>query len=286
MRPFAILTLAFACLATAAAQTNAKYQFFRHPGSSQTYVTGVSNTGVIVGYYIDSQANDQGFALSNGEYTDINYPGASSTIPSGINSSGAIVGYYFSPALNAWQAFLYSNGAYTTIGPNAGCINTDAYGINDLGQIAGDCQTATVADQGWIYNGTDYQTVSVPGSIWSYATGINIHGLATMIWASNATDVQSSIYDGTHFVNIDLPKKQNTYAMAINAEGSVAMTWSNPVDNSAGGAIRIGSKYYIVEPAKCDQGAELTGINDNGLAVGICGVGDSGLFVYGMTVSY
>jgi hypothetical protein len=286
MRPFAIFALLLASV-TATAQTTAKFQYFRHPGSAQTYVTGVSNTGVIVGYYIDSQGNDQGFVLSNGEYTDISYPGASSTVPSGANSSGTIVGYYFSPALNAWQAFSYNNGTYTTIGPNVGCINTDAYGINDLGQIAGDCETDTVADEGWIYDGTDYQIVSVPGSIWSYASDINIHGLTTMIWANNATDVQSSIYDGTHFVNIDVPKKQNTYALAINAEGSVAISWSNPVSvGPSGGAIRMGSKFYIVEPAKCDQGAELTGINDNGLAVGICGVGNAGLFVYGMTVTY
>jgi hypothetical protein len=151
--------------------------------------------------------------------------------------------------------------------------------------MAGECDTDT-ATEGWIYNGTDYQIVSVPGSIWSYATDINIHGLTTMIWANNATDVQSSIYDGTNFVNIDVPKKQNSYAMAINAEGSVAVTWSNPVDSSGGGAIRIGSQYYIIEPAKCDQGAELTGINDKGLAVGTCAVGNAGLFVYGMTVTF
>jgi hypothetical protein len=274
------ILLIFAALASASTHKTLTFQYFQYPGSTQTYVTGVSNTSVVLGYYLDSNSNSHGFSMANGQFTSIDNPEGTSTTPTGANSSGTIVGYYFSSSLNSWLAFSYSNGAFTTIGPDAGCINTYAFGINDLGEMAGQCETSSLLE-GWIYTGGQYKIVSVPGSDWSYASDINIHGLATMIWNKTGTDrVQSSIYDGTAFRNIDEPNKFNNYAWAINAAGNVALSWTS--GSSGYGALLIGQTYTNIQPTQCTS-TSLTGINDKGVAVGMCGIGS---YIYGMYVHY
>jgi hypothetical protein len=281
MKTIAFFTLLMlTALASASAQKTLTIQYFQYPGSTQTYVTGVSNTGEVLGYYLDSNSNSHGFSMAKGEFTAIDDPDGTSTTPTGVNSSETIVGYYFSSGLNSWLAFSYSNGTFSTIGPDAGCINTYAFGINDLGEMAGECETASLLE-GWIYTGGQYQILSVPGSDWSYASDINVHGLTTMIWNKTGSNrVQSSIYDGTTFRNIDEPNKFNTYAWAINAAGSVALSWTS--GDSGYGALLIGKTYTNIQPTKCGS-TQLTGINDKGVAVGMCGVGS---FVYGMYVNY
>lgn len=282
MKSIAVFAFSFLMLAATSGAAAQKIQYFQYPGTAATYVTGVSNTGVIVGYYIDSLADSHGFSLANGTYTSIDDPDGTGTILMGINSSGTIVGYYYSGSMNRWQAFSYSDGTFTNIVPSADCVSTYAFGIDDLGDMAGECQTSTLME-GWIYKAGTYQLVSVPGSAWSYASNINIHGLTTMIWsAQNSDRVQSSIYNGTTFRNIDEPNKFSTYAWAINAAGNVAISW---VSGDAGyGAIMMGSTYHNIQPAKCTSGTGITGINDHGLAVGVCGTG--GNAQYGMTVTY
>jgi len=282
MKTIAFFTLLMsAAFASASVQKTPTIQYFQYPGSAQTYVTGVSNTGVVLGYYLDGSSNSHGFSMANGQFTPIDNPEGTSTTPTGANSSGTIVGYFFSSGLNSWLAFSYSNGTFTAVGPNAGCINTYAFGINDLGEMAGECETATLLE-GWTYTGGQYQIVSVPGSDWSYASGINVNGLTTMIWnKAGSNRVQSSIYDGTAFHNIDEPNKFNNYAWAINAAGNVALSWTS--GSSGYGALLIGKTYTNIHPAKCTNGTQLTGINDKGVAVGMCGIGS---LVYGMYVSY
>src|ERR1700730_1278921 len=153
MKIIASLTLLMlTAVASASVRKTHTIQYFQYPGSSQTYVTGVSNTGTVLGYYLDSSSNAHGFSMASGQFTAIDDPDGTNTIPTGANSSGTVVGYFFSSSLNSWQAFSYSNGAFTTIGPNNGCINTYAFGINDRGEMAGECETATLIE-GWIYTG-------------------------------------------------------------------------------------------------------------------------------------
>lgn len=276
---FAINCLMLAASSDAAAQ---KIQYFQYPGSAATYVTGVSNTGVILGYYLDSQSDAHAFSLSNGQYTSIDDPEGANTTPTGVNSRGTIVGYYFSISANTYEAFSYSNGTFTNIYPGEDCIASYAYGIDDNGDMVGQCQTDSEIE-GWIYKDGSFQLISVPGSAWSYATGINISGSTTFIWSPlNSTRVESSIYNGTTFRNIDEPNKQDTYAWAINTAGNVAISWRS--GDSGYGAIMVGKTYHNIQPTKCTTGTQITGINDHGLAVGVCGVG--GNSQYGMTVTF
>jgi probable HAF family extracellular repeat protein len=282
VKSIATLTLGLLMLAVASTASAQKTQYFQYPGASSTFVTGVSNTGVILGYYLDSQSNAHGFSLSHGQYTSIDDPDGTNTTPSGINSAGTIVGYYFSSSSNGYHAFSYSDGTFTDIVVSADCINTYAYGINDNGDMAGQCQT-NGETEGWTYKNGSFQLISLPGSAWSYATDINVHGSSTWIYSPlNSTRVESAVYNGTTFSNIDEPNKRDTYAWAINAAGNVAISW---LSGEAGyGAIMVGKTYHNIQPAKCTTGTQITGINDHGLAVGMCGTG--GNVQYGMMVSF
>jgi probable HAF family extracellular repeat protein len=114
------------------------------PSASATFATGINNLGQVVGWY--SSAGDHGFLYSNGTYTYLNDPLSTTnvTVATGINDLGQIVGYYYGNATgnyydgnNQYHGFLYSNGKYTTLDDPLSNGNTFAWGINDLGQIAG-----------------------------------------------------------------------------------------------------------------------------------------------------
>jgi hypothetical protein len=63
------------------------------PKSTDTWVTGVSASGEVAGYYRKG-SETFGFVESGGTYDTIDFPGSTSTIVEGINGSGDLVGYY------------------------------------------------------------------------------------------------------------------------------------------------------------------------------------------------
>ena len=76
------------------------------PGANQTAATGISDGGVIVGWYASSNCIC-GFALKNGHYGSFGYPGAAGTFAAGINRFGQIVGQYTFD-FNSYHGFVTS----------------------------------------------------------------------------------------------------------------------------------------------------------------------------------
>jgi len=157
---------------------------------------GINDHGEIVGNYLDSNliTDDgfnytDGFLYQNGKYTTLNYPNASLNYPifnylNGINNHGAIVGVYYNYSSNdtdnliAIGSFLYENGNYIALNdPNTygGDVATEAYAINDKGEIAGFYYGPNGLD-GFIYQDGTYTTVNYPGSISTQLYGINDKG--------------------------------------------------------------------------------------------------------------
>jgi probable HAF family extracellular repeat protein len=64
---------------------------------------------------------------------------------------------------------------YTTLDP-PGSIITNAYGINDTGQIVGWYEDSAMTPHGFLYKGATYPTLDVPGSHSTIARGINDAG--------------------------------------------------------------------------------------------------------------
>lgn len=79
--------------------TKGNYSSVDVPGSSQTFATGVSLAGQVVGHFTYPAGYGPGFLWSQGRVTVIDFthvvPGVSVlTIPCGINNGGQIVGWY------------------------------------------------------------------------------------------------------------------------------------------------------------------------------------------------
>src|SRR5205823_13024463 len=80
----------------------------QYPGAVGTFLTGVNDSGQIVGSYSLGAGPSFGFLYDHGAFTPINDPEAaprSQTIPTGINNLGQIAGY-FTDASNRTHGFL------------------------------------------------------------------------------------------------------------------------------------------------------------------------------------
>jgi uncharacterized membrane protein len=69
---------------------NGSYTRLEVTGSTDTFPTGIDDSGQIVGAYSDAT---HAFLLENGSYTTVDVPGSTWTLGIGINDSGQIVGY-------------------------------------------------------------------------------------------------------------------------------------------------------------------------------------------------
>ena len=84
------------------------------PGSIDTFATGVSAAGAILGGYNDPTGDRHGYLLSLGTFMSFNDPnGPEASVPHDINGAGDIVGAYSSRS--GIHGFLLHNGTYTTI---------------------------------------------------------------------------------------------------------------------------------------------------------------------------
>jgi uncharacterized membrane protein len=116
-----------------------------YPGSLWTRAVAINRYGDIVGDWDEHVPNgkgqDFGFLLRGGEYTLLQFPNSDSTIPAGINANGDIVGWYLDKV--GMHGFLLSGGVYTSIDFPGSAAFTQAWKINDNGEIAGRYEGAT-----------------------------------------------------------------------------------------------------------------------------------------------
>ena len=116
-------------------------------------VTGISDTGVIVGNYAlpnsdpDPDQTTHGFLIANGQWKDFAYPNRVNTYIEDINASGEIVGILDDP--NPDEAFIYKNGTFyhpvfTFPDGTSKSSQTRIWGVNGYGEISGDTVVSTV----------------------------------------------------------------------------------------------------------------------------------------------
>jgi hypothetical protein len=109
-------------------------------GASGLNTTGISSTGVVLGYYTDANGLHGFIRATNGTITTFDALGMA-TLPFGINAQGTITGNYFDT--NGVQHGFVRNkdGSITTVdAPNAGTSagqGTVFFGINQAGSLAG-----------------------------------------------------------------------------------------------------------------------------------------------------
>jgi len=102
-----------------------------------TKIVGLSDSGLAVGYYTDSNKVPHAFELiqTTGQFHGIVPPGAVGTVATGINGKGDIVGY-FTKGDGSTESFLLKGGVYTEFTYKGDA--TLAQSINWQDEIAGD----------------------------------------------------------------------------------------------------------------------------------------------------
>jgi hypothetical protein len=139
---------------------------FDVPGSyGTTDATDISDSGVIVGDYLDNNIHQHGFEDKDGVFTTLDFPGANRTFAVGINSGGEIVGAYIDTA--GEHGFLLSNGVYSAVDFPLS-IDTAAFGINDEGDITGTFIDASLLTHGFTYSSGAFHQIDVAGAAVTY----------------------------------------------------------------------------------------------------------------------
>jgi len=148
-------------------------------------VSDVNNRGQVVGYYDQPGFAGAGAFLRDrdGTITTITYPGAPYTEAHGINDRGQVVGAYLEPGAapnpdgtiprNAVHGFVWERGRFTSFDV-PGSIYTQAFGINDRGQVTGGYYDASARQHAFLRDRGRYRTLDAPGG--NIAYGINDHG--------------------------------------------------------------------------------------------------------------
>ena len=205
--------------------------------------------------------------------TDLGTLGGHDSFGWGINASGQVVGQAYTGADWSYNAFLYSNGTMTDLGPGT------ARGINDSGQVVGE------GDNGhaFLYTNGTMTDLGTLGSSSSEANGINASGqVVGYSHTSILYQTHAFLYSNGTMTDLGtLPGGSQSQANGINAGGQV-VGWSD----RSGGYSRA---FLYSNGTMTDLGtlggldSEAYGINASGQVVGyseINGGSDIRAFLY------
>jgi probable HAF family extracellular repeat protein len=171
----------------------------------------------------------RGFLYGGGTMMDIGSLGGTEPFPSGtraqgINSAGKIVGSSHT-VNNRRHAFLLQGGVMTDLGALPGTDSSEAYAINDAGQIVGisEVPAPLLRHHAFRYSGgvmTDLGTL--PGGEESRAFGINAAGTIVGDAAlSGITNRHAVLFSGGTVVDLGTLANGESFAKGINSAGVV-----------------------------------------------------------------
>jgi probable HAF family extracellular repeat protein len=255
-------------LAALGAAQEIRYTRFSVPNSVSTTALGINNAGDVVGFY-DGKTESGGFVYEDGQFSNLEDPEQAmpgSTFPKAINSAREIVGAY-SIGGNQQRAFLYTAGKFGDLQIPAPHFDSEADGINNLGQIVGMYNDGHLW-HGYLYdrNSGAFATIDVPGAHYTWCDGINDSGLIALTSEDTAQSYQHAwLYDGRNLTNIDVPGYDGSTVEGINNNGAVTLVASKGLDDY--GFVYQAGQYTAVDfPGTLSN--SLGRINDHGALVG------------------
>jgi uncharacterized membrane protein len=267
------VVLVFVCIAAAADAPKLTFKFKTLRGVSkaeQTSMYGINNNDVAVGYYLDQKSIEHGVQWDGKDkkFTTIDDPkGDMGSECINLNSKGTIVGGYYTA--NSLFGFVYKDGKFTDIGPTG--VVSEAWGINDKGEIAGFVTDSNNVVHGYFWDGKKYTILDYPGANnFTAAWGINNAGLITLQWIDSGGNYEAGLYntETKKYSNpITVPGAAQTYIHSINNSGDIVFSWDDSSGNSFG-ALLMGKKFYKFSDPKAPDYTRPDGINDKREIVG------------------
>jgi hypothetical protein len=223
------------------------------PGSAQTQVIGINNSGVTVGFGSNTNAgggadSNFGFVNQGGTYTIVNNPNTPAATPVfnqllGVNDGNVAVGFY-TDANGANHGYTYTIGAKTFSpninDPNAGAAagqGTTTAAINNSGKIAGFYVDAGGVTHGFTYSNGVFATIDPTGSTFTQLFGLNDNGFAVGDYVDAAGVTHGLLYDlaNNTFMNVDDPFGiGSTTINGINDNNQLVGFYNNANGNTVG----------------------------------------------------
>jgi probable HAF family extracellular repeat protein len=197
-------------------------------------------------------------------------PGDNMSVATSINNNGQIVGgasnYYYpvnaaGPVISNGHAFMYSGGSMTDLG-SLGAMQTEAYGINNNGQIVGGPFNTILSGRAFIYSNGAMQDLGTPGGSWASAYCINNNGQVTG-WYDGPGGQRAFLASGGTTQDLGTAQGWNwSAAYGINDNGTVVGQGGNT------NIISAGSHAFLYSGGIMQNlGNSLGGIDSQALAV-------------------
>jgi probable HAF family extracellular repeat protein len=147
---------------------------------SVNQLLGVNDTGTAVGFYNDAKGNAHGYAynLRTRRFKMITVRGATSLTATAINNMGTAAGFYMT-AKGATDAFVQFHGGRTLTIAMPGASATQAFGLNDAGEVVGTYTTGTgnnAVTHGFTWMNGKFTTVNYPMASSTTINGVNDEG--------------------------------------------------------------------------------------------------------------
>ena len=243
------------------------------PGGGAAAASGISSNGYATGSGDTAAAASRPFLWSPG--AGISSVGESwLAFGTGVNSSGVVVGYQYAEDFSAYRAFTGD-----TLLPTLGGGNNAAMGINNAGAVVGYSDTATGAEQAFLFFGgtaVALGALAVGGS--SRANAINSSGNIAGQFDAGDGLLHPALYTNGAWVGLDIPSEFDSgYASAISDAGHVAGAFTSASGRSMG-FLRSGSGSVILLGSLSPDGnSRAEGVNSGGIVVG---ASDGDAFLY------
>jgi hypothetical protein len=244
-----------------------KFQDVKVSGATETDTYAVNNLGVIAGDYVVGQVQ-HGMILNATKLTTVDRAGCLTTPGSGaialfgLTTKGAAVGWCQDTSTGQDDAFFYLQGRFVPIAP-PGAISTQAYGVNDLGEVVGSYLDGNNVQHGFLLKGKTYTTLDVPGHTLSRAWSINNSGLIT-IYALNSNRLADSfITNGKSYEKVNVPGAAQSMIHGIDRFGDRVYTFFDSAGSERGAFYLNGVYYKFNDPNdKNKNTTRAFGLND------------------------
>ncbi len=222
------------------------YRNENFPGSAQTQVTGLNDTGTTVGFWANAKGANFGFyRTSAGHYHNADYPTGDKASPPvdqllGVNDQGIAVGFYNDSKGNGhgYSYSIRSHRYHRLTVPGATSVTAAA--INNRNDIAGFETNSAGTVEGFLkLNDGRVTTLNVPGSSMTQAFGINdgdvVVGTYQVGTGDNAVSHGFIWAPGFGFQNVDDPNGIGaTTINGINDHGRLVGFYTDSSGNTDG----------------------------------------------------
>ena len=222
------LTLAMFCLlawaAPSAAQQYTLTDLGTLPGNSVSKASALNDAGEAVGVS-DTPTAAIATIFSGGKATNIDTSGSGVSLANAINRAGEIAGWNSESNTNFDpQAFLYSDGSMKNINsPSLFPSGTEAYGINNSGEVVGTGYLSPSNFHAFLYTGGKMTDIGPPGSLQASANAVNSSGQIVGSYYLTSGEGGAFLYSSGKMTTLPVPAGSTAVsALAINDNGEIA----------------------------------------------------------------